>query len=351
MLSKRERVIRTINFQETDKIPIYDIINNDKIREYFSRQKIEPGNAWELEYTALRKTVDMTRMINIPNFTLGRYTDKDGFVYYRDKYTEWIEKRPFEDVNGLKDWIKKNISYKKKWQADDSYIEQYRKNILNHKKGIGDETVIVVESNVGLDYAYNMAGIELFSYLMVDEPAIISEWLEVLNQAEIRRAKAIADPELVPVMLTYSDLAYKTGLIFPPDFLRREFFPRLKKLNNTYQNVGVKCLFHSDGDLNSILDDLIAADIDGINPMETLAGMDIKKVRGKYGHKIFITGGIDVSQLMTYGTPEEVECTCKQAIIDTDGVGYFLGSTTELHNNVKTENILAMIKVASNFKP
>lgn len=349
-LTKRERVLRTINFQETDRIPVYDIINNDNIREYISGEKISEENAWRLEYAAIRELLDMTRMIVVPNFRPGYFTNEDGFVYYFDRYTSWIVKRPFDDIEGLKKWVEKDIDRKNKWQPDEAYVKSYREHILRHMRGIGDDTVIVVESDVGLDFARSMAGIELFSYLMVDEPDLLSEWLEALNQAEIRRAKAIADPELVPIVLTYTDLAYKNGLIFPPSFLKKEFFPRLKRLNDTYHDAGVKCLFHSDGNLMSIMDDLVDAGIDGINPMETVAGMSIKEVRQRYGNKLFITGGIDVSHLMAFGTVEEVREACINAIEEAGGVGYFLGSTTELHPNIPAENIMAMIEVARTYK-
>lgn len=350
-MTKRERVLRTINFQETDRIPIYDLIDNDKIREYYGGGTITEQNAWEFEYAAVRNVMDMTRALMISNFHPGRTTvDEDGFTWYHAKDTSWLEKRPFDDVEGLKKWVEKDIEKKNKWNPDKAYVEEYRKTITDHKKGIGDDTVIVVESDVGMEFARHRAGIELFSYFMVEEPELMSDWLEALNQAEIRRAKAIADPELVPVMLTYTDLAYKTGPMFSPEFLRKEFFPRLKRLNNTYQEAGVKCLFHSDGYLMPIMDDFIAADIDGINPMEVMAGMSIKEVRQKYGNKIFITGGIDVSQLMSLGTPDEVREACRQAIDDSGGAGYFLGSTTELHPGVKVENVLAMVEVAHKLR-
>jgi hypothetical protein len=349
-MTKKERVLRTINFQETDRIAVYDLIDSNVIREYYGGGKINTGNAWEFEYAAVRTALDMTRALMISNFYPGRTTiDEDGMQWYHDKDTSWIEKRPFDDVEGLKKWVERDIEKRNKWNPDRNYVDEYRKTVMGHMKGIGDDTVIVVESDVGFEFARHRAGIELFSYFMVEYPELLSDWLEALNQAEIRRAKAIADPSLVPVMLTFSDIAFKTGLMFSPEFLRKEFIPRLKRLNNTYQEAGVKCLFHSDGYLMPIMDDLVAADIDGINPMEVLAGMDIKEVRQKYGNKIFITGGIDVSQLMAFGTPDEVREACRKAIDDAGGVGYFLGSTTELHPAVKMENVLAMVETAHTY--
>ncbi len=55
---------------------------------------------------------------------------------------------------------------------------------------------------------------------------------------------------------------------------------------------------------------------------------------------------VDVSQLMVFGTPDEVRTCCRQAIKDTGGRGYFLGSTTELLWDVRLENAITMFETA-----
>ncbi|HOV63065.1 MAG TPA: uroporphyrinogen decarboxylase family protein [Spirochaetia bacterium] len=344
-MTKKERVLRTIDFQETDHVPLYDFLDSNSIREYFGGETITPENAWTLEYKAIRSFLDATRGIMIPTFTPYRTTDEDGFVTFHDIETSWIEKRPFDDLEGLVAFAKKDIERCTAWNPDATYIENYRRDIQTHRKGLGDDTVIIIESDVGLEDIRDKCGIELFCYLEADYPEILSEWLRVKNEKEVRRAKAIADADIVPIMLVYTDLAYKTGLIHPPAWLRKHFIPALKNLTNTYHDAGVKCLFHSDGNLWEILDDLSEAGIDGINPIETCAGMSIVEVRKKYP-KLFIAGGIDVSHLLTFGTADEVHETCIQAVRDTHGMGYLMGSTTELLPTVKVENLLAMIDVA-----
>jgi uroporphyrinogen-III decarboxylase len=93
------------------------------------------------------------------------------------------------------------------------------------------------------------------------------------------------------------------------------------------------------------MDDLIATGIDGLNPLEVLAGMTPRAVRERYPDLV-LTGGIDVSQLLVYGTPEEVRAACRDAIDATGGRGYLIGSSTELHWEVKLENAIAMIDTA-----
>ena len=187
-------------------------------------------------------------------------------------------------------------------------------------------------------------GFTLLAYVMADDPGILSEALETVTTNHIAICHAIADPELSPVVLTYCDVAYKDHLLYSPRFLRKEIFPRIKRMNDAWHEHGTKCLFHSDGYLMDVLDDLVAIEIDGLNPIETVAGMSLKAVRDRYPH-LFLAGGIDMSQLLSNGTPEEVTEVCRQAIRDAYP-GYFIGSTTEADNSCKTENLIAMYNVA-----
>jgi hypothetical protein len=74
-----------------------------------------------------------------------------------------------------------------------------------------------------------------------------------------------------------------------------------------------------------VLDDIVATGADGLNPIETVAGMSLKEVRQRYP-RLFLAGGIDMSQLLSNGTPEEVKEVCRQAIQNASP-GYFMGST------------------------
>lgn len=208
-----------------------------------------------------------------------------------------------------------------------------------------DPAVQVIESGVGLTEIYHQLGWDFFTTLMFDYPDLLEAWLDARHRAELRRVAVIADPQRIPIALTYDDIAYKTATLVSPKWLRKYWFPRLKDLVNAWHGCGSLCLFHSDGNLWPVMDDLVSAGIDGLNPLEVLAGMEIRTVRERYPH-LFLTGGIDVSQLLSLGTAEEVRAVCQQAIADTNGRGYFIGSTTELHWDVRLENAVTMFETA-----
>ncbi len=57
-----------------------------------------------------------------------------------------------------------------------------------------------------------------------------------------------------------------------------------------------------------------------------------------------------MSQLLASGDTEMVKDECRKVIREA-GAGYFIGSTTELDNSTKLENIIAIYEVVHYEKP
>jgi hypothetical protein len=374
-LTKRERVLRTIRFEETDRTPLYDILQNDAVIEHYAGERSPPAlscrdraagdlrpptgdlrltveNGDRVKGIAIGRALDMTRMPDGPAQP-GRVRQENGIELEQERWTSWIVSRPWRDTPGLIEWVKEEIRRSNAATFDRAYAERVHDRIRQwlglfaaaDPTGRNDPTVLILESGVGLTEMYWQVGFQEFAYLTADQPGLVEEWLDARHRAELRRVAAIADPRLIPIALTYDDIAFKNGTLFSPAWLRKYWVPRLARLNAAWHQRDTYCLFHSDGRLWGVLDDLVAAGIDGLNPLEVLAGMSVGETRRRYPN-LFLTGGIDVSQLLTLGTPEEVRAACREAITQTDGRGYFLGSTTELHWDVPLENAVAMFETA-----
>jgi hypothetical protein len=345
-MTKRERVLRTVRFEETDRVPLYDILDNDAVIEHYAGRPLTVENGTWVKGLAIGRALDMTRMPYGPNAP-GENRTEQGMLVHQERWTGWIVERPFHDMPTLIEWVKEDIQRVEAQVYDRTYAEQTHKEIRERLDNFaagdpdGDPAVLILETGAGLTEMYWATGMEWFSFLLADQPDLVEEWLEARNQAELRRVAAIADPELLPIVLTYDDIAYKNATLFSPTWLREHWVPRLNRLVDAWHARDTYCLFHSDGNLWAVLDDLVAAGIDGLNPLEVLAGMTVKAVRERYPG-LFLTGGVDVSQLLPLGTPGEVREACQQNIIDANSRGYFLGSSTELHWGVKLENAIAM---------
>jgi uroporphyrinogen decarboxylase len=90
-----------------------------------------------------------------------------------------------------------------------------------------------------------------------------------------------------------------------------------------------------------IMADLVAAGIDGLNPIEKAAGMDVFELRRLFPELILV-GGVDVTHLLPYGSVADVRRETRRIIDNVGSEGRLLiGSSTELENNVPLENYLA----------
>jgi hypothetical protein len=358
-MTKRERVERAMARQETDRVPLYDLLLCDRAIEHFSGEKLPPlvdnpetrAEVDRITGRAIAAMLDATRSSTFGPLADGDYTDEFGFQWHTDarEKTSWIARRPFNDVAGaaefLKRWILQLQRQIQEVEARPGEVrERYHRDFADIQARIGDTVHLLAQMGVGLDDVRVRLGFELFAYLEADQPGLISEALEAHTRLNIATCHAIADVSLSPAVLTYGDIAYKNKLLHSPAWLRREFFPRLQRLNEAWHEHGFKCLFHSDGYLMEVMDDLVATGIDGLNPIETVAGMSLKEVRQKYP-QLFLAGGIDMSQLLSHGTPDEVREVCRQAIRDAYP-GFLMGSTTEADNSCRVENLIAMYEVA-----
>jgi len=299
--------------------------------------------------------LDLTRSVYAPRKSMT-FKNELGFTIRQEAWTSWVEKRPFSNLKEASEFVKKLIELIKKsdrlsqWNyfGKAGYDKNSPEDFKNIKKLVGD-TVVFLSEAVMLTTLYSMLGFDNFSFLYVENPNLISECLEELTNHEIERIKLIADPGLSPLALPADDIAYKNGLIFFPVFLKKEFFPRYKKIVKTYHDHGIKCIFHSDGNFIQVMDDLLDAGVDGVNPIEPLAGWDLIDVRIKYP-KLVLMGNIDVSQLLSFGTQEEVKRAVKKAIDDIYPTGgLLLASSTELGPYLNPENVVIMNLFAKEY--
>ena len=103
-------------------------------------------------------------------------------------------------------------------------------------------------------------------------------------------------------------------------------------------------ILHSDGDITDVLDDLVAVGIDGINPLETSAGMDLGAVKKRYGRDLVLVGNVDSARVLPFGSQEDVEVEVRRCIREAAaGGGFFLDTgAAEIMPGIPVENVLSM---------
>jgi uroporphyrinogen decarboxylase len=185
-------------------------------------------------------------------------------------------------------------------------------------------------------------GLESFSLALADDPDLIERVFEKVCAIQGRVVERILEHPSVGMLWHSDDLAYKNGLMVAPSVFRRFVFPFYARMNRECHARGVLCAFHSDGDINAVLEDVIAAGFDALNPLEPPV-MDIVALKKSIGKRIALIGNIDLAYTLTLGTPAEVDAEVKERILAcAPGGGYCLASANSLPDYVPFHNIMAM---------
>ena len=190
--------------------------------------------------------------------------------------------------------------------------------------------------------AWWLMGFESFSYALAEDPALIERVFEKVCAIQGRVVERILDHKSVGMVWHSDDLAYKTSLMVSPVIFRRFVFPFYERMNRACHARDVLCAFHSDGDINAVIEDIIAAGFDALNPVEPPA-MDIVALKQKVLGRLTLIGNIDLAYTLTLGTPAEVDTEVKERIrVLAPGGGYCLSSANSIPDYVPFDNFLAM---------
>lgn len=103
----------------------------------------------------------------------------------------------------------------------------------------------------------------------------------------------------------YGDVAYVKGMFFSPALWRDMFKPHVKALVDVCREHDLMTVYHGCGCATAIFDDLIEIGVDGYNPVEAKAGLDVVELRQEYGDRMAWVGNLDV-RVLEKGDPDEI---------------------------------------------
>lgn len=195
-----------------------------------------------------------------------------------------------------------------------------------------------------------LMGFEGFAYATADDPELVGAMFQKAGEIEYEIFKNIADQENVEALWYSDDIAYTEGLLASPTLLRKHCFPWFRKIGLLAKRKGIPYIYHSDGDLWEVMEDLIDdIGFNALQPIEPKA-MDIRECKEKIGDRVCLIGNVDLGYTLTRGTPEEVREEVRCLIRDiAPGGGYCVGSSNTVPSYVPLENYRAMIDATFEF--
>jgi hypothetical protein len=208
---------------------------------------------------------------------------------------------------------------------------------LAHPKGIRNLEEFIVSHHTRRDYIYEM----------FDRQCEIG----LLN---LKRVYEVAGANVTIAYITAADFGAQQGPFISPRSYRELYQPFHARINAwVHMYTPWKTFMHSCGSIWRLLDDIVDAGFDIINPVQTsAAGMEPAALKRTYGDRLtFWGGGIDTQQVLPFGTPDQVREMAHDRIRTFGpGGGYVFATIHNVQAGIPVENLQALYKAVEDYR-
>jgi uroporphyrinogen decarboxylase len=216
------------------------------------------------------------------------------------------------------------------------------------EKILPDEMGVIGQYGDIFTLVWEFMGFENFAIALYEEPDLVAALFDKVGSIITSLFETMATFRCVKALWFTDDIAYAGGLLIAPQFYRRYLFPWMRRIGDLCRQRDIPYLYHSDGVLYDVLDELIGLGVNGLHPIEPKS-MDIVEVKRRGGGRLAVLGHIEVDTLAR-GTPADIERLVRDAIVRAaPGGGYALGSSNSLPEYCRWENYIAMLQAADRW--
>ncbi len=229
-------------------------------------------------------------------------------------------------------------------EIDPSELEIARRVV----RQVGDTRFIVGRAPDGTFPWQQCGSMEAFLVRMLTEPVFVERAVAVYVKRSIAYIEALLDAGCDAVM-TCDDYCDNRGPIMGPDLFATFALPGLRRQVEAAHAKGGFFIKHTDGNTWAILDDLVDAGIDGWHGIQPAIGMDLGRLKKRYGDDICFFGGVNCETLVA-GTPDETRAEVRYAI-ERAGMkgGLVLTCGNVLQPGTRLDNYIAQRKAVSHY--
>jgi uroporphyrinogen decarboxylase len=351
-MNGRERVRRTVQHEVTDRVPVDYCVRDDvseTLRNYLGladHEAVLQKLGIDIRKLGIGETVPSflersggKRAIRHPD---GSIESVWGVVQKPSddgRYMEMV-RGPFYETDDLDSFDWPSLDHIEAVESIKERIDAY-----------GGEYSIFASLNNPFKCCWYMRGLE--NYLcdtLADEDFAVALWEKTASyelEKGIRFIKAGGD-----VIAVTGDIAMQDRMMVSPAAWRKIDKPRLASMLETWRslNPDVMFYFHSDGNMEEVLPDLIAIGFNMINPIQPEC-MDVDYIKKRYGKDFTLHGTISIQQTLPFGTIEDVrrEAENRVALGKEDG-GIIIAPSNHVQADTPLENLLEIYRVAGSYQ-
>jgi uroporphyrinogen decarboxylase len=188
--------------------------------------------------------------------------------------------------------------------------------------------------------AYMAMGFMRFFTSLTDNPHFTHQVLETRTEwciAMYKKAQELG----ADVLVIGDDSGTSQGPMISPKMWREFIFPYHQQIVNA---LDVPVIWHSDGDIVSLLPLAIDAGFTGYHGVDVIAGVNLRQVKNQFGKDLVIIGNLDVRVLFNEDL-DAVHSEVNRCISEGNpGGGYMFSSCNSICNGMNPAAVEAMYK-------
>ena len=195
-----------------------------------------------------------------------------------------------------------------------------------------------------LGWGIRIFGYKQFFVLPKTSPLVFAAFIKKVELFNLGQAIALIDRGIDGLIIA-DDLAYSKGLIFGPETTRRYFLPSFASQIEEISRTGIPVFFHSDGNLNDIMEDIVEVGFAGLHCIDRNSGMDVIQLQRDFGKKICLWGSLSVEDLLKIDDQKYLEIILAEISLLSSNKGFILGTDCGLFSGLNLEGLVRIYKL------
>jgi len=192
----------------------------------------------------------------------------------------------------------------------------------------------------------DIRGYENLIFDMADEEPRLSELIGMVEEFTYRFV--LKWMELEPDVMSYpEDLGMQVGPMLSPDNFRRFIKPVYQRLMKPARDRGCIVHMHSDGDIRTLVDDLIDGGVEVINLQDLVNGIDW--IAERFAGRTCIDLDIDRQMITAQGTPQQIDDLIREEVEKLGSKAGGLMMIYGLYPGVPIENVAALMDAMERY--
>lgn len=230
------------------------------------------------------------------------------------------------------------------------------RDVCRRARESSDRAVFFNDPSVVADICiHNYGGIAVFPVMCITEPEYVAELHQIAMEHTLKNIRRLL-PEIHPyidvIWLVSDDWGTQKHTIASPKVFRELFLPYRRQINDACHEIApqVKTFMHSCGAIYNILDLIVESGFDALNPVQWSAGEhSYKEWKDKARNRLTLWGGgVNAQHTLALGTVQEVVQEVKEVVtyLSQDG-GYVFCNIHNLLAEVPPEKVIAIYRAAA----